>query len=330
MFWLKRRPRHRAANPSTIFTGCGPTGYERPSCRALFLLHYPAVRDALAVPRGAGFALLAVDAQGLQAMAHLGAHPDSPNCAILGRHSRAELTLRDDGALSLRHLALLVSPTPEGAKPRLRVVDLRSGLGFADEHGRSRRGLEADGAVLLTCGRYALMAFPVPPGGPLPDDPLQGWESLPAREYPDADRIAAGATSPRPDDSADRTLVRGLSGPRDLHEGLLDGGEWPLGVLVLRSDRGDARVSVGRRALRDGLLLGRAPRCEGAELLDSPHISRVHLLLIELSGSVYAVDTASYNGTSTAGDERRVRRLESGVSLELARGEAEVEWEPVH
>ena len=53
---------------------------------------------------------------------------------------------------------------------------------------------------------------------------------------------------------------------------------------------------LGASSPRSGILLGRSRRCDAGRVLSVRTISRVHLLLIELGGIVYVVDTASYNG----------------------------------
>ena len=47
------------------------------------------------------------------------------------------------------------------------------------------------------------------------------------------------------------------------------------------------------QAIRDGILLGRYARCDGAGLLDDPSMSRVHALLLCIDDTVLVVDTAS-------------------------------------
>jgi pSer/pThr/pTyr-binding forkhead associated (FHA) protein len=58
-------------------------------------------------------------------------------------------------------------------------------------------------------------------------------------------------------------------------------------------------------------------------------ISRVHLLVIEIDGALYAIDTASKNGTWQGGLPVRSARLVPGAVLRLAR-HATVEWRPLH
>ena len=54
-------------------------------------------------------------------------------------------------------------------------------------------------------------------------------------------------------------------------------------------------------------------------------ISRVHLLIIEIAGVLYAIDTASSNGVFDHDARERTSRLEPGTSLSLG-DVATVEW----
>ena len=105
--------------------------------------------------------------------------------------------------------------------------------------------------------------------------------------------------------------------------------EEAFGELVIRSKQGVGTMAVGRRAARAGILLGRSDRCDADVLLSDPHISRVHLLIVEEAGRLYAIDTASKNGILTRGDGDRVRLLESGTEVSIC-GLASVEWRFFH
>jgi hypothetical protein len=51
----------------------------------------------------------------------------------------------------------------------------------------------------------------------------------------------------------------------------------------------------------------------------------VHLLIVEVAGQLYAVDTASKNGVYGGSGSERATLLESGTRLSLG-GYATVEW----
>ena len=77
-------------------------------------------------------------------------------------------------------------------------------------------------------------------------------------------------------------------------------------------------------------LLGRYERCDthGATVFAHHGISRVHLLVVEVEGAVYAVDTGSTNGTFHGDDEVRIVPLASGTELVFGDGLARMEWMP--
>jgi hypothetical protein len=58
-------------------------------------------------------------------------------------------------------------------------------------------------------------------------------------------------------------------------------------------------------------------------------LSRVHLLVLELDGALYAIDTASTNGSWCGRDRVRATRLQPGLRVSLG-GKATVEWRPFH
>src|SRR5262245_3262670 len=65
----------------------------------------------------------------------LAAKVGQANAAIVGRHGHCDLYLEGDPALSLRHLAIVVSPLAAGEKGvqvGFRVLDLRTRSAFLD------------------------------------------------------------------------------------------------------------------------------------------------------------------------------------------------------
>jgi hypothetical protein len=207
--------------------------------------------------------------------------------------------------LSLRHLAVLVSPARDRKPLRARVVDLRTASGFSDERGARIRACEAERPFFVRCGRYSILFAPVSTSDDSgwPDEPEAMWARLGAR---DAATLA-------------------VSHPATLDDGLLYHDEERLGELVISSEEGSGTMPVGRRAARSGILLGRSDRCDGDTLLANPHISRVHALIVELAGSLYAIDTASKNGVWGKQGEQRAQLLESGTKFSLC-GLAHIEW----
>ncbi len=125
-----------------------------------------------------------------------------------------------------------------------------------------------------------------------------------------------------------RTLVQALSGPSRARRSLLGEEETPLGALRVRSEKGVSTIIVGPRAAREGALFGRYDRCdnEGLTVLSNGRISRVHMLLIEIAGQLYAIDAASTNGIWVGEQERRVVPLRFGKRWMLGDKLAWMEW----
>jgi len=115
----------------------------------------------------------------------------------------------------------------------------------------------------------------------------------------------------------DTTVVVRTRGPRDPSMQLVTDGD-VVGTLRFQGAAGHGSIAVGRHALRDGLLLGRYARCDGAELCRDHLVSRVHALLLLTEDRLIAIDTASSNGTREAGrPDARVIELVGDLELEL-------------
>jgi hypothetical protein len=161
-----------------------------------------------------------------------------------------------------------------------------------------------------------------------------------------ADVGAVGAAAHRAADRAGRpalgsspvrdsiTLVRTQTGPAraqvDRDGGGDDDGSPPLGTLKLSSGGRSQAMTLGHDAASAGVLLGRYDRCDahGATVFAHHGISRVHLLVVEVEGAVYAVDTGSTNGTYQGSDEVRIVPLAGGTELIFGDGLARMEWMP--
>lgn len=264
----------------------------------LFFEHYEAIRDWIGCQSRAGLAAVALSPDGVQAKFFLPVSDRGVLTAILGRHERAEISLSGDPTLSLRHLAVIV----RGGT--FRLVDLRTWAGFSDLEGRQLRACETDDSLFVRCGSYSVLFAPTSTNRTWPEEPEGMWGAL------------------------RRSRAAELE-PATLDDCLLSKDERALGELVIRSDDGEGRMLLGQRAARAGVLLGRSDRCDGDTLLRDPHISRVHLLIAELGGSLYAIDTVSKNGVWGRGGERRTHLLESGAKISLC-GLATIEWRFIH
>lgn len=305
-----------------------------------FTKHYPQIREWLTAHADrAGVTLLAMSADAVHGAAFLAAKPDLVSTAIIGRHSNADLRLKGDAGLSLRHVAVLLFPSQAAGRGcRYRLLDLRSATAFLDERGKRLRAAEADGPAFIRVGNYDLFVFAT--GGadePWPEEPDAGWARIPARLYLDeveteeksreweANSDKAWEVDDLPSIASSPTLVHNIAGPEMAVHELVDENEMPFGELLITSSRGSATVILGRRALQSGILLGRSRRCDAGKVLSDRAVSRVHLLIIEIAGVLYAIDTASSNGVFDDEARERVTRLEPGGSLSLS-DVAIVEW----
>jgi len=342
IFWHKDDLGPAADNEKTVFVSPAPQpSPPRPhlTIRELFSKHYGGIRAWLAGINGAGVALVAVDDDGVRAAAFLAAKAAAISSAIIGRHTQSDLRLREDASLSLRHLALLLYPRPAaGGRSRFRLLDLRTATAFLDERGRRLRALEADGPAFVRCGRYAVLIFPVnEPVAPWPNEPDEAWEAIPNRLY--LDEVETEERSPDWEEQNERawevealpglseplTLVHHVAGPQMAVHELVGDGEPPLGEVRVTSTLGVATIVVGASAARAGVLLGRSRRCDAGRVLADPSISRVHMLIIEISGSLYAIDTASCNGVWDDEERERATLLKHERSLVLS-DVATMEW----
>jgi hypothetical protein len=341
IFWRESDPDSGAENQKTVFVTPAELLPDRPqlSMRELFSKHYEKVREWLARADQPGVALVAMDFDAVRGAAFLASKPDIVSTAVIGRHTQADLRLAGDPTLSLRHLALLVYPLLSGrTEARYRLLDLRTAVGFVDERGKRLRAIEANGPAFVGCGRYTVLFFPtVEEDEPWPEDPEEAWDRIPDRLY--LDEVETEERSQEWERAHDRawevdalpslkeppTLVHHLAGPEMAVQELVDEGETPLGEINISSSRGETTVVLGQSAARSGILLGRSRRCDAGRVLADRSISRVHLLIIEIAGSLFAIDTASYNGLWDDQEQERATLLE--VEHPLSLGEAaKVVW----
>jgi len=307
-----------------------------------FARHYSNIRDLFQACTKPGLLAVAIDHAGFAGASFLEACPDRITTSVIGRHAKADLFLDDDPALSLRHLMVIIHPNHPPDDLRFRLIDLRTSVAFSDEQGRRLEALEAESPVFVSCGRYGIYFFPTD-GSPWPEDAEDGWACIPERVF--LDDLAAGRRGQRPQAPPRRnpahTMWRAgglrpsiaLPGPAFAHHRMVDEDEDPLGELRIECERGKAAILLGSKAARRGMLLGRYPRCDNSSLhvLSSDHVSRVHLLVIELCGTLYAIDAASSFGVLHNGAPARTVPLRYGTELALSNAAvARVRWCPVN
>jgi len=222
--------------------------------------------------------------------------------AIIGRHDACDLYLHDNHELGLRQLAVVLDPVQSWSRDsnavRYRVLDLRTQNGFVDELDRPLRGLRCEGPALLRCSGYALFLLPLGDPTDWPESAADAWAMIPERVYFDELDCSPRGSMPRlrPDAMAThRSMIIRTQGPRDTGASLVMRGDH-AGTLELIGNHHRGALTLGQEALKDGVLIGRYARCDGAGLLDDPSLSRVHVLLLHVDDALLAIDTASRNG----------------------------------
>jgi FHA domain len=250
----------------------------------------------------------------------------------VGRHTACDLKLDRDDSVSLRHLVVGIGQANGGV--RVRLYDLATGVGLCTEDGIICEALTAEGAAFVTVGDYHLLLLPTGRLAPLPwsGPAALAWAAIPERIYFDRRTVAQPARlerdQPRPAPrSRPVRLLRARPG-RSITTQIIDpptrlrakrpaaGNLGPrLGTLVLSTGGITEPYDVHATELDRGLLIGRYERCTvGAE---DDRLSRVHLMLLREGDQIWAIDTASSNGTCAAGTPIRQLRLESRAQLDL-------------
>ena len=280
-----------------------PYRYPAPDAADAFRTAHPHI-VALAPGQGSQLAVFAVD--GLGQVTHTLVAPD--RFLVLGRHTRCPLRL-DDPAISLRHLVAHWTRDPS---PTIRLWDLRTGQPFVTEDATPTSAVVADGVLLASIGRYTLIF--VPPGLLAEGDAATAWAALPERRFATA-RVARGRT-PSSAGTVTHTLPPVVFGS----DAACASPDAPAaeGKLVLEGPEGRIERRVTAEQLDRGLLFGRYGRCELSSEADAG-LSRVHLLVVRVDDRIWAIDTASTNGTRHNGVPITASALGGQASLLLAR-----------
>ncbi|MDQ3368002.1 MAG: hypothetical protein M3680_21460 [Myxococcota bacterium] len=303
--------------------------------RAAFVEAYARFAPVCRAVDEPGVAVLAIDeVSGMPAgIVCVRARVDRHVVAIVGRHDRCDLFLASKAALALRQLAVVVSPVRSwgagSSDVTFRILDLRTTDGMRDEEHRELRGLRAEGAAIVRCAGYLVLALPLGDATDWPASGADAWAYLPERVYFDELVHPADGSAVHPPAKWHRsdhtTVVTRTHGPREPGMQLVVGDDL-AGTLQLAGPESRGTLAIGHAALRDGVLLGRYARCNGAALASDGSLSRVHALLLQADDRLLMIDTASSFGTRRVGDaDARVLELTSGSELELAT-ETRVRW----
>lgn len=321
-------------NPSTLF-GARP-GRTKRAFRDIFVENYESIRSSREALSGPGVTVTAIGPAGFEGTAAISAKPNAINVLTIGRHSQAQLFLSGEMLMSLRQGALIVYPLVDDERLRFRLLDLRAAIPFEDERGNQVAALEANGPIFVHAGNYSIFVFPCgPEAAPWSGSAERVWEEIPERVY--VEELGLEPVEPHfrrytGRRRSEETLALSLRGPSLDHERLLEKGESVRGRLLVRSDEGAMSLEMGRAAVTRGVLLGRYPRCDGSRfpILSNIAISRVHALVIEIAGKLYAVDAGSTNGLWLGKTRVPLAELRPGQPLTLAATTASLEWSFIH
>lgn len=234
--------------------------------------------------------------------------------AIVGRHTRCDVVLADDSFVALRHLLVRSVVSPSGALA-LRVLDLKTQLGFALPDGTRHTSIFAEGPVAIAVGDYALVALPAGGGG-LPIE-------LPRLEVREAPADALGAPYRRNARPTSNHVSRITLLPRPVMVGeplLARAGAY---ALTLEREGRAATVALSEEDLARGVIVGRSDKCafEPLRRITDVNTSRAHVLVSSEGPLVHAYDLASTQGTYAGGlPARRIVLPEEGARLALGRG----------
>ena len=337
--------REQADNTDTMVVSMD----EPPRCpfENLFLLHYPTIRRTTTSFAKPGVAIIAIDLTSNKVAGSIcvASKPGQANAAIVGRHSMADLFLDTDPSLSLRHLTVVVDPLRGNHDVRFRLIDLRTRTAFADESGQRYEALTAEGPIFVRCSNFALFCLVTGDPTDWPEDAEAGWACIPERVYlleeeAEPDRWRRGRPSLKQKKAADDakriTHVQAMRGPTRAKSRLLSSGELPIGNLRVSTSKASQILIIGLVAAKRGILLGRYDRCDthGAAVLTDNNISRVHLLVLGIGEHLYAIDTASTNGTWVREadghcQELRILALVPDTDIFLGEELATLRWLPV-
>jgi hypothetical protein len=261
---------------------------------------------------------------------HLPILSDQGAFGVIGRHECCALNLLDE-EISLRHALVRVTRQP-GDEVRVRLIDLGSSNTFHTEDGQACKSVMAEGPMFINLLGYQLYLLPT--GnlslGRWTDDPASTWNTFPERVYFDhriPDRMVKDGPRPAPAGRARRhTYMTLLPAAQHLRARPGAGGS-AVGTILLSAESTQIAHRVSQEDLERGVLIGRYERCQLAGAAGS--LSRVHLVLLLDGGDIWAVDTASLNGTIVEGQRISAIQLDREIELKLPSGMG-MRWVPEH
>jgi len=277
---------------------------------SVFRRHFDALKAAHDAQPGEGVLVAAVDGNGLfDAHAHLRLPQTGIAHLIVGRHERCDFVLSRDSDVSLRHVLIRATRTPKG-KIHLRAIDLRSRLGLLSEEGRRCEAVASKGPLFLQVASYTLFLIPTGPSTrPWSDDPDETFGGFFPRNQEILPRAQPLKSRAAPSAGAVRlaTITISSSSPQ-------------TGDLT-------STHAVWSDQLERGILVGRDDRCATGGF-DEGNLSRVHLVLLSVDDEVWAIDTASTNGTREKDGQSFRQLLLSGEKDLVLADSLSLRWSP--
>jgi pSer/pThr/pTyr-binding forkhead associated (FHA) protein len=234
---------------------------------------------------------------------------------VVGRHTSCDVRLDADPRIALRHVLVRCVPTGDGGAA-LRLLDLRTSLGFSLENGVAQTSIFATGPLTVSIGFYVLVALPT--GRALPQKPeepvIEHTMRSPYRELGRRDFTRSHINVLPRVSLLGEDFARLTQSSARLKDAV------PQARLTLTRAGRFATIDLSDDDLDAGIIIGRSDKCANASLravLDES-ISRVHLLILRDMGEVFAFDVCSLQGTYASG--RRVRRFKLVPGAQLAMG----------
>jgi hypothetical protein len=216
---------------------------------------------------------------------------------VVGRHECADLVLRNDSALSLRHALVLLKKGNDG-RPVIRVIDLRSTTGLRDMLGEAHAFIAANRPVALSASESAIFVLSSNPflRGELLKNPFAVFDKI---AWADSEHgIDRGA----PGDHLSAAGARGETALVSVvppESGRSDSSPAPWeGVIQFQTDNRSFEYKVDKIALKTGVLVGRCGRCDLSEraVAMPEDISRVHVLFLSMDEQIHVFDLGSTHG----------------------------------